>query len=575
MKWFEENRKEKVEAVKSYEDLQRVIVHGQVKTGKRELCIIETKRRGGVDSQGRENKFILITSLGRKDTKSQLEELRGYEMDCEVVASKKDVDRIFEKVLISAEADDSLLTIYVDEGDYGSSEKQLLKKLFEKIYNGLYKIQKSSGKKQIFLRFYTATPEELTHSKCANNCSYVFVEPGIDYRGGSWLLQKNLVVEAEPFFEFDEFNNVIISQQGLDMLEKWKSNSKKPFSIVRVSSKSKDLPNFKQVSENKELRDFLVDKFSVKIVEVDEKRSLDWGYQEHGRHHWSDHYGHPLKTIFLINQTCTRSTEIRFHPLIFAFHDYHSKNTSYNTYAQSSLRIAHYKYNEEVKIGSKILWTATESDIMLYSSVNCIKLESKQITTKEFKNLEPTRRLSSRVSKSVNFKATNEMIEARNIEFIDIPEDVLKDSLKNFDHNKLKHQYPSISNWLKNGIDDGACRVREEFDRSYSKLAKRNDIFYRALGANVAVNIAESLIKHTHHTAMAPIFIDKFHPNYEEDWNKLLLKYPGCLHKIALIILSEDEIKAREQHDEKYNTSENSMYESEVLSLVGADRGVD
>lgn len=579
--WFKKHRAEQYEAVENYQETQRVIVEAQIKTGKKELVLIETLLRQGIGSDELDSRFMYITSLHKKDTQPQLTELKSYGIDSFVLTAEDDIDAISNEILPCLEDDKISLTIYVDEGDYGSEEDQLLKKFFLRISEEIYAVERDSGsRKKIYLRFYTATPEELTFSEYASQCCrHYYVPPASNYRGAELLLRNNLVIEAQPFFEFDAHKNVKLSQQALQMLNNW-SDCDKPFSIVRVSSKRKDLPTFKQVSQDIDLRLYLRDQFNVKIVEVDQKHPRVWGDDEgDGKPHILDYADHAYKVIYLINQTCTRSTEIKCHPLIYAYHDYHSKSTAYNTYVQSSLRIAHYEYTGEFKYGKSILWSdnpsgdgATivpiNSDIILYSNINCIRLHAKNISYEEFRSLEPTRKLSGRTSKAVYFKTTDDMLRNRRIVFKSIPENVLAEALANYDPQKLKQQYPVIHDWIERGQDESAVFIREEFFRSYSKLARRNDIFYRSLGANKAVSLAKALLNLTHHTAMAPIFIDRHEPDYKQDFDELLEKHKDCLHKIALMILSDEEIDAREKHIKTECTGKNSMYQSKVLQTV-------
>jgi hypothetical protein len=583
--WFKKHRIEQYEAVEDYQETQRVIVEAQIKTGKKELVLIETVLRKGVGSEGLNSRFMYITSLHKKDTQPQLAELKTYGINSFVLTAEDDIDMITDEILPCLKDEKVCLTIYVDEGDYGSEKDQLLQKFFLRISEEIYAIERHSGSKnKVFLRFYTATPEELTFSEYASQCCrHYYVPPASNYRGAERLLHNNLVVEAQPFFEFDAHKNIKLSQQALQMLNNW-SACDKPFSIVRVSGKRKELPTFKQVCQDIDLRLYLRDQFNVKIVEVDQTHPRVWGDDEgDGKPHILDYVGHEYKVIYLINQTCTRSTEIKCHPLIYAFHDYHSKSTAYNTYVQSSLRIAHYEYTGEFKYGKSILWNDNpsgdgvtivpiNSDIILYSNINCIRLHAKNssysISYEEFRSLESTRKLSGRTSKSVNFKPTDDMLKNRTIEFLPIPDNILNDALANYDPQKLKQQYPVIHDWLEYGQDESAVRVRKEFFRSYSKLARRNDIFYRSLGANKAVSLAKALINLTHHTAMAPIFIDRHDPNYKEDFDNLLKEHKDCLHKMALMILSDEEIDARERHIKTECTGKNSIYQSKVLQTV-------
>jgi hypothetical protein len=560
LSWFQKNRPEQFKAVSDYLSYQRVIVEGQVKMGKRELCEIEALMRTGKDPDENPVSFQYITSLNRRDTQEQHHELKQkYGIECNIISKKDKGKEVLGKIrdLIK---EDHRICIMVDEGDYGTGSEQLLAKLFDEILN-LDGIDKDN----VQIRYYTATPHEILKSNYAKKCFHYYVKPGSDYRGAEWFLSNDLVIEAEPFFTFDEKKSITISDQGHSIISGWKESTK-PFFILRVSTKNEENPTFQQILDDKNLEEMLAN-HGVRIKKINQNNQFNWGQDKRGGvDHWSDYVHEKIKTIFIIDQTCGRSTQLGFHPLIFAFHDYRSSSTPYNTYAQSSLRVAHYKYTKPKKFGEIFLWNENpNTDIFIYSNINCIKLQSKLISDEEFIYFEPQRPLSSRISTVKNFTATEEMKKNRKIEFVSVPKNILAKSFGKINTNS-KQKYRDILNWIKTSSCNAAKKIRKEHKRSYHLFSKRQDLFMRSISANKGTSLANGLLNLDHHTTMAPIFIDKAQSKYQNDFNNLLMKYPGCQNKIALVIISQEEIEARKNHNPNYFTKNNSMYESKILA---------
>ena len=67
-----------------------------------------------------------------------------------------------------------------------------------------------------------------------------------------------------------------------------------------------------------------------------------------------------MRILILINQTCTRSTELGFHEILGIWHDGVRNEAPYNTLAQSQQRVNHYyngKFENYIHVyGSKAVW---------------------------------------------------------------------------------------------------------------------------------------------------------------------------------------------------------------------------
>jgi len=198
-------------------------------------------------------------------------------------------------------------------------------------------------------------------------------------QNGIWIIIS--VHEADHFFVYDEEGDIVPSQQAVSLLEEF-TKSDKPFSILRVANKNLKIgPDYNSLKNSKKVQDWLFLNFNIKFIAVDQNDSMNWGWQNSSSKSRSDYYGGPRR-IFLINQTCTRSTELGFIPLIFFWHDFRSSETPYNTVIQSALRVSHYPYKT-----NELYWNTPEphTGVHIYTSVDCIRYTAGEITLEELR----------------------------------------------------------------------------------------------------------------------------------------------------------------------------------------------
>jgi len=569
LKWWEENRKEHFNFVKEYENCRRVIVDAEPKVGKRCFKIIEAQRKNRPNIK---SYHLMITSLDRKDNKEQHREMEAYGIECFVSKKgkkflecieksyQKTDETILDKLEKIYQDDSDEIHIYMDESDLGTAANQIMMSLFQKIGDRANYLEKVNPKKKFFLRYFSASNEEIMLSDYGKTCEFFSFTTPHFYRGAKWHLENNLVHEAEPFFIYHG-KSIVPWKQGQKLLEEFK-DSDKFFSILRIANKNKkNIPDFKSVKNNTQLQKHLLDNYNIQIITVDQHDSMSWGLNNGDSKNWSQYFTGPKK-IFLINQTCTRSTELGFIPLIYFFHDFRGKNTPYNTIIQSALRVSHYPYERNERY-----WNIPEphTGVHIYTNVNSIRYRAKEITLEELAALEPDRNISCRIqsrNKGKNyFRATPEMIAAREVEFFDIPQSVLNETINS---EKKKQKYPAINRWASTN-----SKIIEH-KKQYKLLVRdKNPNFIRALSGNNKANIARCLMEMNHHTVLAPIFIDGPNEKYQEDFNNLLDKHGDVRNKIALVTISEQEKQARlNWPKEKKLKTRNSMFnDRSILKL--------
>lgn len=361
-------------------DIKYLAITAPVKSGKRIIKIIQALFGRPTE------KHYYITSLNRKDIEKQKDELMSYGIEVGILKNKKDIKKQFDNINQSSLTCKTI--VHIDESDYGTDKKQLLGD-FHNLIKNLF---------NVYIRYYSATNEEVIFSNGSMNIKKIEFIPGASYRGAKWYLDNNLVYEAKPFFEKNTF-----SAQAIEAIELLKKSDKK-VGIVRLIQKD-TFRNLEKAYKNG-LRNQLI-KDGIEIWFIDQRRRFKWeeGCFDNGAYIDSC----KNKIILAICQTCTRSTEIGFHNNIVFLHDYRTDTTNYNTCAQAFLRVAHYN-NSEI-----------ENYIKVYADISVFKLASDQKYS-EFVD----RNLSSRIT-STNKKIKNIEVFSTELEVKSKYPDLTKD----------------------------------------------------------------------------------------------------------------------------------------------------
>jgi len=378
--------------------IRRLLVHGQVKVGKREIVEYIAMR----DHNNPTRLHIFISSFHRKADQCQRDELQQHDIIVFSVYSKKKQEEAIQFI------DDHLLpnvtiVIHWDECDYGTGEKQALAKVYEAFRDH----------PQVFNILYSATPEELLYSsEIAEEQNFVsdFYEDGIvkryippmGYCGADKFLEQGLVHDALPFFEVNG-TSMSLSAQGKQIItnaqqqlrvtnkllrridedieeaeecqdislleelrEKRRAISVRNIIVLRISYKNGDDDDDddsdyggdesisqKAIYQFLKMSQFVADLSSERIAIYADKHdvkelvalpnitceTVQWGK----RIYWENM---PKDKIVIVvhDQTSTRSTEWVFHDRLFTTHDYR-KRITFNTVCQAQLRAAHYEQN--------------------------------------------------------------------------------------------------------------------------------------------------------------------------------------------------------------------------------------
>lgn len=204
-------------------EVSRVLVHGQVKVGKREIVEYIAMRDLGKVSRV----HVFISSFHRVADKSQREELENHNLVVCSVNNKQKCEETLKLIKKLLTKPSTSLVVHWDECDYGTGDKQNLCKIYTHLKDEC----------RVFHILYSATPEELIYSKeiskhmvedwgvegtevdDARSIDGDLVENGDDlvtqfsktgvvriytppegYCGAAKFLQEDLVQDASPFF---------------------------------------------------------------------------------------------------------------------------------------------------------------------------------------------------------------------------------------------------------------------------------------------------------------------------------------------------------------------------------------
>lgn len=378
--WFENNRPEHYSFTRDEIEtcLKHAIITAGVKVGKLELILIQARRTAALPKQVQ---HIFITNFKRKDCKEQRRELAAYDVATYYCEELVKVAAFVEKCL----AKGLRVVIHDDESDFGTGSKQVMAPAF----HAIRKI-----KDGVLLRLYSATNEEALYSEFAKECVHLVLPDPPSFFGPDDYLNTGRVTEAEPFW--DE-KNKRLTAQGEEACRYWVEQKNKPFSVLRInSSRSKDQNGitYSKLKHSKEFGAALAN-FGIETYFVNGNNEFYWGDREKwdletgaANHWWM--FNMNERRLFVVNQTCVRSTKVGFHPLIAFWHDYRNKTSTYTTVHQAQLRVVHYPYKADK------YWENPTVDLMAYGCVKTFEFAAGRIAVDEYLNTSG-RKLSTRI----------------------------------------------------------------------------------------------------------------------------------------------------------------------------------
>jgi hypothetical protein len=303
-----------------------------------------------------------VTSLNRKDVKSQQAELASYGVVTHVMDRKGEKPGAAIHDIRSALASSPMVILCFDECDYGSGTGQVVEPVFREFLDD----------RRVVKVYFSATFHETTFSARDDFVMLEYVPPKEVYCGAEYFLTNNLVFDPLPFFDYDD-GTLTITPHARQVLRE-SITASRHIGVVRVPGKGTPMSLFKDDDKRKVLEQQLtavVPGKPWKIVPVDDQSPFDWENDE-------TLDGHTTKKnyLFVIKQTCTRGTDLKgWHPKLAFWHDTRpAPKANLNTTIQAFLRPSHYTtmpgYNGaqpiRLYVDRRVIQVAVDDDMDAY-----------------------------------------------------------------------------------------------------------------------------------------------------------------------------------------------------------------
>lgn len=431
VKEFETDRKEQADCgtriIKALEKNTNVLVSAPVKSGKRQIA-----EYVALTYADKPCTHYFITALNRRDAKVQLAELEHYPRPGEGMKTVILVGKQLKDLLHNLESASNTnnIIVHFDESDYGTGIKNMFAQVFD-----------VCKRRNIKLVCYSATNEEAESSGFAEKAEHVAMVPNKLYKGAKWFLDNDLVHEPQAFYD-----SKAITPHGWEVIDWWLAQPNKPLAILRLTGGDKDKGLYSLFENSPELGTLARKNIICKFV--DGHRDFNWmnGHESPLQIYEKD----GVRTLIVINQTCTRSTELGFHEHVAFLHDHRPNESHYSTLAQAYLRVAHYH-----SVGYKV---------RVYGEKAVFQLHAGEILKEEY-NGKLSQRMSKNTTKAGLKLAADEIHWYR-------PENYITDPNILTDAEKLEENIRSIwklhiANAKKPGaFASGKVYKAEGFDKS-------------------------------------------------------------------------------------------------------------
>lgn len=352
---------------------------------------------------------LYITAQDKKDMGTQLESYAKFRVKAVSVTNRGKITNTLKSQLFEDLRNyEGMIIAHFDECDFGSGAEQKINNFI----NNELKPQLTANSKLRYVS-YSATPEEAIFSERPYHIAQYI--PGPNYNGPQWFLDNSLVENPEPFFSIQN-SNLVISKQAESLLNGLLSSSKE-VAVTRLTGNIDKKPAFKTASRHLQAAiDKHIGSGKIKVHFYDQKKPFDWFFNEDEFGDWVKMQNDGLKHLIVIANLCSRGTEVGFHPMIYAWHDYRRPveeegSTSYATLAQAAGRVFHYisDYKRPERIAKfghadtkiKLYMEKTLIELMakMYSAPTRTIAEYKEIWAEYSKN-QNSRMISSRVKHS-------------------------------------------------------------------------------------------------------------------------------------------------------------------------------
>lgn len=338
------------------EECRRVLIRAPVKSGKREFAEYLAQRDHSIHS-GRVHAFL--SAWHRAADLNQRKELELHNMRVFSMISVPKAEECIRWIQSQIDTRKKVV-LHLDECDFGAGARQIMGRVYV-----LFREHES-----VTFFLYSATPQEVLFSgevdehgeeefeelveeiwQTGEAVEYV---PPPGYCGPARFLEAGLIEEAQPFFTMIAGGGGIqLTRQGSQIVADFRASlvhqPSRNIIILRLScgegggKYNKHIYQFlRNVSDCEELNGFdIVAAKNEKHVGGNMGRVQMEIVQWSNRTYW-DRQAIGRPTIYVIDQTASRSTEFACHDRIFAYHDF--RNTIvYTTISQAQERVNHYE----------------------------------------------------------------------------------------------------------------------------------------------------------------------------------------------------------------------------------------
>lgn len=373
---------------------KRLVIIAPVKSGKRQMAEYITTR----DLQASGEPMVVhifASAFIRRADEVQRVTLKSHGLIVHSINTKERVKACVKEVHDFVRAGKRVV-VHIDEADYGTGDKQHLSKLWSVV----------RAIPQVHTVHYTATADELMCSSENFGTPCVYTPPPT-YCGASYFLDNDLVVEATPFFVVEQ-GVASLSAQGRAMIADhavcMRTDPRRSVIVLRLcyalgpSAKTEDKAIYMFLDKCREIPELatyriVADKsgYDTKLDGIQGVTAREVPWSDESKFTEMVEAFHPetgpfcQKTLIVMDQTSSRSTEWCFHDRVFAFHEFRKEHV-YATVAQSQLRVAHYSTK----------YPSGRQPIRMYGHVATFERAAGRITASEY--VEYGHRLSERVS---------------------------------------------------------------------------------------------------------------------------------------------------------------------------------
>ena len=418
---FEEHRPELVEFIKTNicslldeSQCSTILIHAPVKSGKREMVEYIAKRD---ESFNPSHVHAFVTAFHRIADEQQRKELNNHNLKIFSLIGEPDIYKCNEWIKKKIYQNKKII-IHIDECDFGSGSRQMLSKIYKVV----------GQEPSCISILYSATPQEVLFSGEVYNEDLKYQEmihdikqtgecvkyiPPKTFCGPGKFIDSKLVHEATPLFVKDKEDSIVLTNQGKMIIEQLKENartsSKRNILLLRLSYTESVHTKKKNNKETKSIYQFIkychtitqlqnencniyVDKKNKDVKNINNEnvivQTIDWSSKQYWRGLTSD-----IPIIIVVDQTCSRSTELACHDRLYAIHDYRNRVT-FSTSSQALERVNHYtgKYGNEFQ------------KIHIFGHKKTIELSSGRISYKDYLSPPLWKKKKINIRKSKNGK---------------------------------------------------------------------------------------------------------------------------------------------------------------------------